>query len=86
MRRWEREAAAKGLEGGGGYTRETKGGGVPATQGGGEGRSARVVGKEIVGSPLPDRDQRPKPTPMLVLLSPAYKTNINSTVLLMFTS
>jgi hypothetical protein len=54
MRRWEREAAAKGLEGGGGYTRETKGGGVPATQGGGEGRSARVVGKEIVGSPLPD--------------------------------
>jgi hypothetical protein len=85
MRRWEREAAAKGLEGGGGYTRETKGGGAGHTRGG-EGRSARVVGKEIVGSPLPDREQRPKPTPMLVLLSPAYKTNINSIVLLMFTS
>jgi hypothetical protein len=53
---------------------------------GGKGRSARVVGKEIVGSPPPDQDQRPKPTLMPVLPSPAYKSNINSTVLLMFNS
>jgi hypothetical protein len=76
--------SGQGASGRGGYTRETKGGRGGHTRG--EGSSTRVVGKEIVGSPLPDRDQRPKPTPMLVLLSPAYKTNINSTVLLMFTS
>jgi hypothetical protein len=79
--------SSQGARGRGRLHKGNKGGGAPATEGGGgEGRSARVVGKEIVGSPLPDRDQRPKPTPMLVLLSPAYKTNINSTVLLMFTS
>jgi hypothetical protein len=38
----------QGLEGGGGCTRETKGGG------GEKGWSAMVVGKEIVGSPPPD--------------------------------
>jgi hypothetical protein len=75
---------AKGLVGGA-ATQGKQRGGAAATQGG-EGRSTRVVGKEIVGSPPPDRDQRPKPTPMPVLSSSAYKTNINSTILLMFTS
>jgi hypothetical protein len=76
--------SSQGARGRGRLHKGNKGGGAGHRRG--EGRSARVVGKEIVGSPLPDRDQRPKPTPMLVLLSPAYKTNINSTVLLMFTS
>jgi hypothetical protein len=39
-----------------------------------------------VGFPLPDRDQRPKTIPTPELPTPAHTSNLNFTVLWMFTS
>jgi hypothetical protein len=70
--------------GGGQHKEEERGSGRLHTRGKKRG-AARVGGRKRVGSPL-NRDQRPKIAHTPVLPSPAYTTNINSTVFLRFSS
>jgi hypothetical protein len=76
------EGRGKG-EGGGRWPNEKRGG---CQQGDLREGAARVLGGKEVGSPPPDRDQRPKTIPMPELPTPTNTSNINSIVLLMFTS
>jgi hypothetical protein len=75
----------RGKRGGRVTAKRGKGGGCP--QGALREGAARVLGGGgEVGFPPPDRVQRPKTIPTPELSTPAHTTNINFTVLQMFTS
>jgi hypothetical protein len=83
MERGRLQHLGKREEGGRVTAKGGKGGGCP--QGALREGATRVLGGKV-GFPPSDRDQRPKTIPTPELSTPAHTSNINFTILQMFTS